>query len=292
MNLVTPLHKRTARDYVSRMVDDKVHCMLKAKEYEISLDGFSQVVKKVKDVGPLQERAMLGQAQCLCELDKYGEAIGILDKLREVYPNSGLTIDTCLYQSRAYSQLAMAEPNGEKRFDMFNTAVNALKRAMKFERTAGGRTKLEVDVGKLLERKAEAEKKYGTEAKADEYTGQAIAAYQTILLFKNPFEEGIGPHMQDAYNQCLPLLLETEKWDDALQDAEKYLKTFPNGKYVLNVRTYQTKARVGGGSLDGMPEEDPGAGFATDEEPGENTETATREAAPDDEIGEVEESAE
>ena len=33
-NIVTPLHKRTQRDYISRMVDDKVHCMLKAKEYE------------------------------------------------------------------------------------------------------------------------------------------------------------------------------------------------------------------------------------------------------------------
>jgi len=34
MNVVTPLHKRTKRDYLARMVDDKVHCMLKAKEYE------------------------------------------------------------------------------------------------------------------------------------------------------------------------------------------------------------------------------------------------------------------
>jgi SAM-dependent methyltransferase len=34
MNIVTPLHKRTKRDYLARMVDDKVHCMLKAKEYE------------------------------------------------------------------------------------------------------------------------------------------------------------------------------------------------------------------------------------------------------------------
>lgn len=30
----TPLHQKTSRDYVSRMVDEKVHCMLKAKEYE------------------------------------------------------------------------------------------------------------------------------------------------------------------------------------------------------------------------------------------------------------------
>ena len=34
MNIVTPLHKSTSRDYLARMNDDKVHCMLKAKEYE------------------------------------------------------------------------------------------------------------------------------------------------------------------------------------------------------------------------------------------------------------------
>src|SRR5438046_5476884 len=34
LNLVTPLHKKTKRDYLARMVDNKVECMLKAKEYE------------------------------------------------------------------------------------------------------------------------------------------------------------------------------------------------------------------------------------------------------------------
>ena len=34
MNIMTPLHKRAKREYLPRMVDDKVHCMLKAKEYE------------------------------------------------------------------------------------------------------------------------------------------------------------------------------------------------------------------------------------------------------------------
>jgi len=34
LNLVTPLHQRTKRDYLARMVDDKVACMRKAKEYE------------------------------------------------------------------------------------------------------------------------------------------------------------------------------------------------------------------------------------------------------------------
>ena len=34
LNIVTPLHRMTARKYIDRMIDDKVNCMLKAKEYE------------------------------------------------------------------------------------------------------------------------------------------------------------------------------------------------------------------------------------------------------------------
>jgi SAM-dependent methyltransferase len=34
LDIVTPLHKRTKRDYLARMIDDKVHCMVKAKQYE------------------------------------------------------------------------------------------------------------------------------------------------------------------------------------------------------------------------------------------------------------------
>lgn len=33
LNLVTPLHQKTERDYLKRMTDDKVHCMGVAKEY-------------------------------------------------------------------------------------------------------------------------------------------------------------------------------------------------------------------------------------------------------------------
>jgi ubiquinone/menaquinone biosynthesis C-methylase UbiE len=34
LEIVTPLHKATKRDCLARMNDDKVHCMLKAKEYD------------------------------------------------------------------------------------------------------------------------------------------------------------------------------------------------------------------------------------------------------------------
>src|SRR5271156_1620647 len=34
LNLVTPLHTATKRDYMGRMNDDKIACSLKAREYE------------------------------------------------------------------------------------------------------------------------------------------------------------------------------------------------------------------------------------------------------------------
>lgn len=34
LNIITPLHKKTKRDYLARMVDDKVHCMKIAKLYD------------------------------------------------------------------------------------------------------------------------------------------------------------------------------------------------------------------------------------------------------------------
>lgn len=33
VNIVTPLHRATKRDYLGRMTDDKVQCMIKAKDY-------------------------------------------------------------------------------------------------------------------------------------------------------------------------------------------------------------------------------------------------------------------
>ena len=34
VNYVTPLHQATRRTYIDRMIDEKVHCMIKAKQYE------------------------------------------------------------------------------------------------------------------------------------------------------------------------------------------------------------------------------------------------------------------
>lgn len=90
LNIVTPLHKKTKRDYIGRMMDDKVHCMIKAKEYEFDYwdgdrrygyggyryDGRWKVVaEKLIEIYSLQPNSKIldvgcGKAHLLYELKK------------------------------------------------------------------------------------------------------------------------------------------------------------------------------------------------------------------------------
>jgi len=90
LDVVTPLHTQTKRKYIDRMVDEKVHCMLKAKEYEVDYwdgdrrygyggdkyDGHWKVVaEKLIGIYNLKLDAKIldvgcGKAHLLCELKK------------------------------------------------------------------------------------------------------------------------------------------------------------------------------------------------------------------------------
>jgi hypothetical protein len=93
-------------------------------------------------------------------------------------------------------------------------------------------------------------------------------------MFRNPGVEAVRPHIEDAYLYCLPLLLEMERWDDALQDAERYVELFPNGKHVLKIRQYLSRARVSGGKKETpLPDE------VEEEDASEAPATAAEESA-------------
>lgn len=79
MDIVTPLHKRTSRKYIDRMLDEKVHCMLKAKEYGVDYwdgdrrygyggykyDGrWKAVAKKLIDIYHLKADAKIFDVGC------------------------------------------------------------------------------------------------------------------------------------------------------------------------------------------------------------------------------------
>ena len=221
--------------------------LFSAKEYEIAIEAFDRVIQNEKDRG-LLEPARVEKGQSLVQLGRYADALVVLEKVLEDYPSSGYTMSICRSASEAYAAVASETADEKARFDLFNKAVTTMNRARRFAQDDGVRTELDVGVARIFERKTAAERKFGTAAKADEYRNEAVAAYQAVIMFRDPNNAALAPHLQDAYAYCLPLMLEMERWDDVVDDAQKYLSTFPSGKHVLIVRQALTRARVGGGS--------------------------------------------
>jgi tetratricopeptide (TPR) repeat protein len=232
-----------------------------ADEAEIAIEAFDLIIKTEKAQGFL-EPARVGKGRALCSLKKYTEAADVLRAALKDYPRSGYTIELCRSASQAYAAVASELADVEARRALFDEAVVAMKRARKFSKDVGTQTELDVGVARIFERKAAAELKFGDVEKAEAYRNDAVAAYQIVIMFGNPNDKEVSPYIEDAYFYCLPLLLEMERWDDALQDAERYTVDFPKGKYTLKIRQYQNKARVSGGSK-AEPEAADTAGVAT-----------------------------
>ncbi len=218
-----------------------------AGEFEIAVEAFDVIIKKEKTQGFL-EPSRVGKGQALCSLKKYKEAADVLREVLKDYPSSGYTIEICRSASEAYSAVASELADAAARRALFDEAVVAMKRARKFAKAPGIQTQLDVGVAQIFERKSASEVTFGDVVKSEAYRNDAVAAYQVVIMFRNPNDKEVAPHIEDAYLYCLPLLLEMERWDDAMQDAVRYLTDFPQGKHTLKIRQYQNKARVSGGS--------------------------------------------
>ena len=96
LNLVTPLHTMTKRNYLDRMIDDKVYCMMKAKEYEFDYwdgdrrygyggykyidDRWSKVAQQLIEIYDLKSDAKILDVGC-------GKAF-LLYELKQLLPDA------------------------------------------------------------------------------------------------------------------------------------------------------------------------------------------------------------
>lgn len=226
--------------------------LMKAEEYTIALDAFDRVLAMIQtDDRAKREPALLGRGEALVELKKFEEGAKALDTLLNDYPKSGLTVEASLHLSRAYSEMAVKEPNEVARFDLFNLAVKAMQKVWKHDRTQARRVESAVGVGRIIVLKSVAESEFNKTPDgkdlAAKYKNDAIASYQTVIMLVDPSEEGVGRHMQEAYADCIPLMLETatgenKRFANVIEDCENYLKLYPEGKHVIDIQRWKTRA--------------------------------------------------
>lgn len=156
LEVITQLHKKTSRDYIGRMTDDKVHCMKIAKKYEFDYwdgdrrygyggyryDGRWEVVaKKLIDTYQLSNTAKILDVGC-------GKGF-LLYEIKKLLPKSSITgfdfseygiqnskdeISESLFNYKAQDPY----PFGDKEFDLVisittlhNLHIYELKSALK-----------------------------------------------------------------------------------------------------------------------------------------------------------------
>jgi len=219
--------------------------LLEANEYQIALEAFERVIAGSQD-RRLLEPARVGQGQALFGLERYQDAAACLDRVIADYPQSGHTITICRTASEANAKLASRTEGREERTVLFNRSVELMRRAMQFAQDPGVQAQLEVAVAGILERRAEAEERFGNVQRARDFRNEALAAYQTIMMFRDGSHPAVAPHMQVAYSRAVPMMIAMERWQDVFDDAQGYLEKFPNGRYAGAMRQAITTARLQG----------------------------------------------
>lgn len=217
--------------------------LIKAEEYELALQAFQRVLKMEKNRIAV-EPAMLGRGQALLAMNKAADAVKVLSDMLGKYPNSGYTVPACLALSQGYAELGMIETDNDQRYLYFNDAVKAMNRAKKFEKDPAGREKLNIGVARIYTRKAKAEEKFGTPEAVREAKGFAVATYQIIIALADPRNPAVREHIGTSYVECIPLMIEIEKYAEAKQDAQKYIELYPRGKHLSDVRKMLTRANI------------------------------------------------
>ncbi len=220
--------------------------LLAEGEAAMALQAFDRVLA-MSDERRVQEPARVDKGRALVALEQYQEAATHLDSVLEDYPKSGRTIEICQAASAANAALASKIADREERVQLFNKAVRLMKRAKQFAQDDATSTELDLTVAGLLERQLQAEKQFGTEAQAEAVRSEAVAAYQSIIMFRDARKPEVATHMQTAYSRVVPLMMEMERWEDVRHDASNYLELFPNGRYALEMRQALNRARVSGG---------------------------------------------
>ena len=203
--------------------------MLEAKQYEIAIKFFEQNRKASER--NLWEAAMIGIAQASVELKKYTEAAAAAEELLAKYTNSGYTVDGNFILSRSYAEIGQKAGEKEKS-TYFNKAIKAMNRVRKLSRDPQVRARADfelVTLQILMGKKRE-----------------AIASLMRTLMFGDVNNPAIQHYIEESFMKALPLLNEAEMHVDILEQCEKHLNDFPQGKYVSQARKWRNDMRMRG----------------------------------------------
>ncbi len=216
----------------------------RAGEHEIALQAFDRIAGDVKPGTGMHERALLGRGEALLGVGRFDDARQSLETLVEQYPKSRNVLPASTLLAKAYAELAMRERDASKRLNMFNEAVKRLNHVRRFDKTRVDRARSNLAVANIFSLRVKAEEKFGTPESVKENIPRAIVPLLTMIIGAQYDNLEELPYIEEAYYRIVPLYIQDERWLDARTHAEDYIKHFPRGRYLSEIRQWRGQAET------------------------------------------------
>ena len=218
--------------------------LLDSKEYELARQGLDRVMANATDNQVLMAQARYAECELLVATKEYAAAVEKLNAFIKDYPNYTLMIDAKLLYCTAASEAGRGEKDAKLRKVLFDTAIEAMKDVKKRRTSAVDKATADIEIGRIMTRKAKAEKEFGDEERAKDFRGQALISYQGFIDSVDRANAQLLPIVETAYFESVPLLIESGDWDIVDENADAYLATFPHGKYRTDFTAWKNQAKI------------------------------------------------
>ena len=218
--------------------------LLDSKEYDLARQGLDRVLANAAEKPVLLAQARYAECELLVATKEYTAAVEKLNAFIKDYPTYTLMIDAKLLYCTAASEAGKVEKDAKKRKELFDTAIESMKDVKKRRTTPVDKAQADIEIGRIMTRKAKAEKEFGDEARAEDFRGQAIISYQGFIDSVDMANAQLLPLVETAYFEAVPLLIESKAWDIIDENADSYLSTFPHGKYRSDFTSWKNQAKI------------------------------------------------
>lgn len=211
--------------------------MLDAELYAEAARGFEKVLAAGSEDRAVRERSLYGLGKAAYATGQFDVAVAKMGELLQAYPQSGLFFDAKFTMGRAHRDAGRLEDAVEALRDVFQRADTPLR---------GNTANLELAriQKKLAERAAAAGKK----DEADSQLKAAAGSYQRIFLFGDPSRPEIRPLVEESLVESARILPQIGLYPEGLEVCDQYVRDFPNGKDLSEIRRLRAEINLKAGT--------------------------------------------
>lgn len=225
-----------------------------AKEYDAADQAYAAAssVASPEDAA-LAAKIEVGRARILYARGEYSAAADAFAEFVKNNQKSARVIEANELLCKSCVQATLAEKDVSKRDILFNRAIDAVKSLRAYKKSSEEQLALKLELGDIME----AQIKVETDAGNAEFAARCLAKmamhYQSILMSADRDDAALRPVLERVFPRYTKALLQMKTYNDGstvYQDViaacEEYLRLFPEGRHVLDIRNNLSEAKIAG----------------------------------------------